>query len=294
MPKKSKVEPVEILITPAKLASLSRRREWVEHTWEGDTIEIVALSDIHIGDRCCNYKLLDKTIAHILAAENRFVIVNGDIINMATSRSPSSVYEQHLNNDEQFSLAYHTLEPIKHRILCLTVGNHENRAVKEVGLNVTQILCAMLDVPYCGPSAITLLRVGTKKGKSATGNTPGQIYTIFTHHTTGGDGYTKGSKINRVDLLNKIFPTADVYIGGHAHGRGHAEDKYKDFDRRSKRVIYRPRLYFASAGFVNYPDSYAEGMQLAPAPLGPTIITFSGSDAFSTWDRNRIGFYYIS
>ena len=78
------------------------------------------------------------------------------------------------------------------------------------------------------------------------------------------------------------------------HSRALAEDQYMDFDKRAKKVIMRPRLYFASAGFVKYANSYAERQMLSPAPIGPTVIKFTGSDSFASWDRGRISFDYIS
>lgn len=66
-----------------------------------ETLEIYILSDVHLGDPNLDEKLLRSFIEEVLAEENRFVIVNGDMINNAIRTGVSDVYGECLTPNEQ-------------------------------------------------------------------------------------------------------------------------------------------------------------------------------------------------
>lgn len=63
----------------------------------------------------------------ILSESNRYVVLNGDLMNTALKNSKSDVYKDTLKPSEQLELLKKELMPIKHRILAATNENHENR-----------------------------------------------------------------------------------------------------------------------------------------------------------------------
>ena len=73
-------------------------------------------------------------MAEVLAQENRYIIVNGDIINNAVRHGVSDIYTEVLNPNQQIDATVALLEPVKDRVLVITEGNHENRTYKQDGL----------------------------------------------------------------------------------------------------------------------------------------------------------------
>ena len=63
-----------------------------------DTLEIYPLADVHIGDPLHDKKRAKQFINEVLEKENRYVIVNGDIINNAVKHGVSDVYNVGLQN----------------------------------------------------------------------------------------------------------------------------------------------------------------------------------------------------
>ena len=61
-----------------------------------DNLEIYPLADVHTGDPLQDRKRLDNFIKKILIQDNRYVIVNGDIINNAVRHGVSDIYAEEL------------------------------------------------------------------------------------------------------------------------------------------------------------------------------------------------------
>jgi hypothetical protein len=61
---------------------------------EVESAEILPLSDFHIGDPGFNERALKDYLAYILGGENRFILLNGDILNNATKASVSDIYAE--------------------------------------------------------------------------------------------------------------------------------------------------------------------------------------------------------
>ncbi len=99
-----------------------------------ETLEIYPLADVHIGDPLHDKKRAKQFINEVLEKENRYVIVNGDIINNAVKHGVSDVYAEELTPNQQIEETVNLLNPIKDRILVITEGNHENRTYKQDGI----------------------------------------------------------------------------------------------------------------------------------------------------------------
>lgn len=99
---------------------------------EFNTLEIYPLTDLHIGDKKTDVKIFREFINFIKAEPNRYVTVQGDLMNNATKSSVSNVYEEIMNPQEQKKWLIVELREIKDRILCIVPGNHEERSTKDV------------------------------------------------------------------------------------------------------------------------------------------------------------------
>lgn len=277
----------------SSMLKMAIRKEHIKVVLPHDKVEIVNISDVHIGEAGCDMGLFKDTLEYARKTKNAYITLNGDMINLATLRGPSNLYYETCSTDEQFQTLVELLAPVKEKILFVTDGNHEARANREIGLTINRILAGFLDIPYCGASVIAKIGVGKRKTSKTKGGTVGQWFTGFWHHTCGG-GSTGGAKINRVIKLNEIYPTADFYVGGHSHSRAFFEDVYKTLNTTASEVILKSRIYLLSAGYVKYEGGYCEAKQLAPTPLGPTVITLDGDRNKTSWDRTRIGFFYLN
>ncbi len=59
-----------------------------------DSIHILTLADTHIGDIHSNFNKLREQLDWVSAAENRFIILNGDLVDMAVRASIGDIYSQ--------------------------------------------------------------------------------------------------------------------------------------------------------------------------------------------------------
>ena len=243
------------------------------------TVYVYPLGDVHIGDKNCNMQRLDQYLKHLSEDDGipRFMIGMGDWLNVATRHSKSSPFDQDLTFDEQVDLACERLKPIADRILGMVIGNHEDRMRGELGFDPMMHLCRILDVPYFGYSGVVSLRVDGKCKPKAKANRKDRIpqYTFYAHHCTGG-GDTPGGKMNRVVKLAQIFPSAQIYLGGHTHGEGTFKQEVEWWDELKHKIISRERIFVNTGAFLSYDGSYAEAKQMVPTGCGAPRIELSG------------------
>lgn len=239
----------------------------IKHTHQGDHVDFVPLSDVHIGDYNCDKKLFQRYIDWIYDNPNALCFLNGDIINLATTGSKSSVFDQERGLSWQVDTAVKMLFPIREKILGIITGNHEARLEAYAGFNPTELIAARLSIPYLGYSAIIDLKVHNSLDKKYN-------YIIYAHHTTGGGGHTPGGKINRVDLMRKLVSNADVYIGSHNHHLG-VMPVLSVYYQNGK-IRQQRQMLVDTGSFLKWDGSYAEFKQLPPAKLGAPKIRLDG------------------
>lgn len=193
---------------------------------EFETIELDTFSDLHVGDPLFNRDLFYERREWVLSAPNRYVILNGDLMNVATKRSVSDVYEDVLTPAEQLRWCKRELFPIRDRILSITNGNHEDRIKRDTSIDVVGELAEHLGVRERHfPNGVLLkLCFGTKRNQKRA------VYTIYHTHGRGG-GALQGGKVLRMARMAGIV-LADIYISSHTH-----------FKVVFKESIYVPDLY---------------------------------------------------
>lgn len=243
---------------------------WRTADIEADDIYLYTIGDLHIGDRNCATKRLKEYIGWMLKP-NRYCILTGDLLNVATKDGVSNQAEQNMDLDEQKDFGCALFEPLaeRGRILAAVTGNHENRIHRVAGGNPMRDVCRVLKVPYLGYSGKVTIRLhGKGRGKKSR-----QKYVVYVHHTCGG-GDTPGGKLNRVYKLAQIYPHADIYVGGH----GHFEIICKTgiFTDDGDRLKQRDRLFISAGAFLKYADGYSEEKQMIPGTVGCPSINLRG------------------
>jgi len=108
--------------------------------------------------------------------------------------------------DENYEVIKKLFEPIKQKILCLLIGNHEYHLVSDGYANLAQRLATELGTAYGGFSCF--LRLETKEK-------PNKRLVFYLHHGWFS-GRKRGSKINNLEDMMRDYE-ADVYLAGHSH-----------------------------------------------------------------------------
>lgn len=112
------------------MQDLKHKASWSQDTADiridtGDPIFVLALSDTHIGDWATNHQLLESITDEILNTPNLYVLLLGDLAQMAIKlRSVSEVTSNMLPPDLQVAYIDSWLNEIAPRVLAATWDNH--------------------------------------------------------------------------------------------------------------------------------------------------------------------------
>lgn len=192
----------------------------IKHTLsdELEKVEIIPIGDAHSGDEWCDEQLIKDIIKYVLEKPYRYVILNGDLINNAIKTSISDTYGK---NDPEYEIGHiaRLLMPIKDRILAMGSGNHEERTLKQTGLDPSRYIAVRLGIEerYANNSFLLFLSVGRSQTyRPHHQKSRQQVYSFFVQHGYGG-GKKNGSKLNNLNASDGIVADADLYIMGHTH-----------------------------------------------------------------------------
>lgn len=236
-------------------------------------VELYTLSDLHLGDRNCDYNKIYEQVKQIESNPNAYVILNGDLINNATTQSISDTYSEVISPMQQLKQVTALFEPIKDRILAITSGNHENRTYRTDGIDLTEIMARELGLgDRYAPESVTLfLRVGDKIKKSHKNQ---QVcYALFITHGSGG-GRREGGKINRlVDLASII--DVDIYIHSHTHLPAVLKQAFYRADTKNSTIALVDKMFVNTNAWLNY-GGYGEAHGYKPASTHTPIILLDG------------------
>ena len=238
------------------------------------TLELVCISDSHIGDPYANEQALMKQIRYVEETPNCYAIINGDIMNNGIKSSKSDTYTEVLSPMEQIVKAVLILKPIANKVLAITQGNHERRTARESGIDLMRLIAMELgiDDKYSDAMAYIFIRFGEQSGHNHHKKVP---YTILVTHGNGG-GKTVGAKANRLADLVSIAD-ADIYLYGHTHQNMAFKESFMRVDWHNNNVNMVDRLFVNSGAFLDW-GGYAEQAQYRPSVIAPPHIFLSGSE----------------
>lgn len=225
---------------------------------EIDKIKLIALSDLHIGDKLCDYKSIKNVIDTIEKEKDTYVILNGDLMNCATKSSVSDVYAETISPKEQVQRLVEILTPIKDKILVIAGGNHEARIYKETGIDIVSLVAIQLGIEkrYAENWWYLYLRFGKDKNKKNT------VYTITGIHGYGG-GRKAGGKINNlIEMSDKVV--ADIYVMGHTHTPIITRNSVYIPDYQNKTLLKKDKYYLMTNSFLDY-GGYGEKFGFTPS-----------------------------
>ena len=237
---------------------------------EFEYIDIKPISDVHIGDPQMDEQLIQEDINWVTKEDNRFLLLNGDIMNTATTHSVSNTYENTMTPHQELKYARKLFEPAKGKILGMTAGNHERRIYRNDGLDVCEELAMSLGCFYSMEGIVLKVRFGKRKlnGKK-------QTYTIYMSHGSTGSR-TTGGKANRLDKLRNIVVT-DVYIVSHSHQKITFNKDIFIPDTRNGKVMRKNQTFINTGAYLKY-GGYGQVKAYPPTDLGTVTLRLYGNE----------------
>ena len=240
-------------------------KEIIVQEFEAEKINIIPISDIHLGHKCCNKEKLLEIIKFIEKKPNTYTVLLGDQCECATKTSVGmGIYEEEMNVGAQLKWLYKAFKPLadKGKILGVCTGNHENRLAQFANIDPAQILADKLEVPFLGWQGYLALVVN------------GIVYTVSAFHGAGG-GTSKASKLNMSKKIKHIAD-CDLYLSGHTHDKMQDEELKYIFDLENKKLAPMKKHFVVCGSFLEYWNSYPEMKGLEPAITGSVLVTLSG------------------
>jgi hypothetical protein len=235
-------------------------------------MELHAFADEHIGDDNCDLDRLKARIAHVANTPNAYCVLNGDILDYASRSSIGDIETREFNIMGQLEKAVELFSPIKDKILAITNGNHENRAYRKEGLDISKLVAMQLGIGdlYSPTSALLFLRFGKM---SSHDNFRRVLYTIYCNHGSGG-GRKEGAKAIRLADMSSIVD-ADIYIHSHTHLGMIMKQGFFRTDLTSSTVQNVTKLFVNTSSNLNY-GGYGEAQEFKPNSKDTPVIYLNG------------------
>jgi hypothetical protein len=234
-----------------------------------DKIELVPISDIHVGS--CNFieKRFIQMRNYILEEPNRFTILNGDLVNFAIQQMDGGKDE--MTRDEQIYKVSELLKPLAdhNRILSDTDGNHEKRMSRK-DFYASKAIARNLGILHLYREPGNYLRFQIGK------NGHGRPSSYFMYHTHGsGGGRTTGSHTEALKRLGVGKEGVDLFISSHFHEAKAFPVKKHFIDRNTCKLTEREEYYACTGAFLGY-EEYAERSCMSPNSDAHVFITMFG------------------
>ena len=201
------------------------------------------------------------------------------MMDTAIANSVGDTYGAKLQPMEQLKLCVKLFEPIKHKILCIVPGNHENRVYKYDGIDMTAMMASQLGLSdrYSTTAALLFVRLGKNDEWRHHGRKI--VYTVYVSHGSGG-GKRVGGKINRLEDMANIVD-ADIFLMGHTHQPAIIRNSYYRVSGSNSSVQCVDRLFVNTAAALDY-GGYGELQGFRPASKENPVIILNGRQKKAT------------
>ena len=238
-------------------------------------IEIIPFADQQWSDPNSDHDKVKADIEYVLERDNRFCILNGDLMDCAIASSIGDTYGAALSPMDELRECVKLFSPLAKngRVLCVTNGNHEARHYRTNGLDLTELMCRQLNIEgkYTPTTALLFVRFGEQNLHGHGRKVP---YTIFAMHGSGG-GKKEGGKVQRLADMAAIVD-ADIYIHSHTHFPVIFKDSFARPNWSNSSVAYGTRLFVNTSAKLNY-GGYGEVGGFKPPCTDTPIIHLSGT-----------------
>ena len=243
-------------------------------------LHLVPIGDIHWGTINCDEDKLIETIKWVKEKPDTYTILMGDMaeyINLNDPRfDPSTLHptcRDHLDNLASFQTEaiIRMFWPIRHRIMGILEGNHEDVIRRKYHFNPTDVMAERLGVPNLTYNAFIRWHIHrTPKGRQQT-----NTLVIYASHGFGAGRYA-GGKVNNLLNLARGFE-ADIYLVGHVHEKiGKDADRLYVTHQGDPHVVARKKIFAITGCFLKVYEensrNYGERHMYDPTPTGVVKI----------------------
>lgn len=248
----------------------------------GDSITLIPLSDVHIGNALASTKHLKAVIDRYSHDPSVWFASVGDLFDgiiVGDKRFKQSMTKHKTDAplDEAVDEAVAILRPVADRILWMNDGNHELSVLDRYGIDLTgRVLWGLFGGRKDGAATIEGIRLGYagfvrlifEREHSSTR----QMLTIYSCHGVGGASRTEGGALTSIGNVAKSY-RADLSLWGHNHKLEDWDNIVIEPDARGREIISRREIRVNTGTFLRgYSDgattSYSEKAQYKPNQLG--------------------------
>lgn len=241
------------------------------------------MSDLHIGGAFTVHERIEQDLK-LAEQSDATILVNGDLFDAILPGdrkryTPTALHPRLQNRadilNESLNWAFEILEPYKHRIGFLGVGNHDTALEKHHSVDLVSVLCDKLNVPYGG-------YCGYYRQSWTFGKRRYHTMLMRYHHGAGGSSPVTKGIIEFQRMAAWIDGNTDIVWLGHKHNRMVDDSVTREHVNKGGRLIYKPVLNVMTASYMRaYVQqketprraSYAADRNLAPQVMGGVMLT---------------------
>ena len=263
-----------------------------------ESVEIVPIADVHIGNELSDIGTLKKTIDYILEEPDdercaRICLLNGDLTESVTKNTRAGdIFDQTMTPSVQVATMIQYLRPLTEtskkypqgKILSYCAGNHDEGRYKETGISAAESIAVGLGLEerFSKDGCYSFIRMCGRNRQAV------KIGTIYNTHMTGG-GTTIGGKANRVlkaGLHGGIL--ADVIVGSHVHEPITFKEDVIIPQQHDGVLKQMTITYVVTNAFLRY-GGYSQRGGMKPSTIAvPRIFLLQGRDQSNKQNRRYI------
>ena len=229
-----------------------------------DKVSLILKGDEHYGSKYFDKEEHGSWMKWI-EENNCYVIGMGDNLETATRDSVGAgIYEQDIFLHQQLEefVEMNRIIAEQGKLLGLHRGNHEERVYKHSGLDITRIMCNMLNVKNFGVGVVHYIKVGK------------QNYSIYTTHGHSGARLPHTKIKACIDLSNMV--DVDIYAMGHLHQLSHHVRQFYRPDKRTRQLTETSKHFLLTGSFLTHWGSYAQEIGYEMMRKGAARIKLHG------------------
>jgi len=223
-------------------------------------LRILCIGDIHYGSEGCAEDEFYELIKWAHKEENLHVIGMGDYLDLASKHSVGDVHNQKITPDEQINWILDVFRPFRRRLIGLIAGNHEDRVVRETGIDIVKLVADNLKCPYLGYGGFQSWKIGT------------QNYSAYICHGSSGSSKTWTKLKSVIDM--GAFCNVDLVASGHTHTLDTTTQRI--FSVENGKLTEKVCTFVLTGSWLKWLNTYAQKRNFAPARLGNPIIKLNG------------------
>jgi len=223
--------------------------------------DIAFIGDVHDGYPTHNRELYLKSLRYCSQFKIPIIFM-GDINEYGMPNSPgTSKFTQDPVND-QIKQTKEDLKPLVDAGLVKgwINGNHESRIMNITGVDISELICDSLKIPYLRDACWNAVRVG------------GQWYSVYTIHGSSGAIYTE-TKLGYYMKMSNNFD-CDLLVGAHVHELANTEKRIQSIDFGRLKVVEKVKSIAITGSYIEYSGSYGMKKGWAIPQLGSCKARF--------------------